>query len=94
MELEGLGAEVWSGVNVEQFLRSERDSWNWALWSGANLFFIDTAPLIYFIEKNPKYHPILKPLIYQIDTMETKGLTSTIEFKKKFSGPSSAFMMT
>jgi predicted nucleic acid-binding protein len=40
--------------------------------------FIDTAPLIYFIEKNPKYHPILKPLIYQIDTMETKGLTSTI----------------
>jgi hypothetical protein len=28
MELEGLGAEVWSGVNVEQFLRSERDSWN------------------------------------------------------------------
>jgi hypothetical protein len=28
LELEGLGAEVWSKVNVEDYLRQERDSWN------------------------------------------------------------------
>jgi len=27
-ELEGLGAEVWMGLDVEKYLRSERDSWN------------------------------------------------------------------
>ena len=40
--------------------------------------FLDTAPLIYFIEKNRRYHHIIKPVIYQIDALETKGLTSTI----------------
>lgn len=28
LELEGLGAEVWSGVDVEKYIRRERDSWN------------------------------------------------------------------
>jgi hypothetical protein len=28
LELEGLGAEVWSKVNVEDYVRQERDSWN------------------------------------------------------------------
>ena len=28
LELEGLGAEVWSTVNIEQYLSRERDSWN------------------------------------------------------------------
>lgn len=40
--------------------------------------FLDTAPLIYFIEKNHRYHSIIKPVIVQIDTQETKGLASTI----------------
>lgn len=40
--------------------------------------FLDTAPLIYFIEKNLRYHHIVKPVISQIDDLETKGLTSTI----------------
>ena len=28
LELEGLGAEMWSKVNVEDYVRQERDSWN------------------------------------------------------------------
>ena len=40
--------------------------------------FLDTAPLIYFIEKNRRYHDIIKPVISQIDALETEGLSSTI----------------
>lgn len=40
--------------------------------------FLDTAPLIYFIEKNHRYHHIVKPVIAQIDALETKGFASTI----------------
>lgn len=28
LELEGLGAEVWAGIDVKEYLRQERDSWN------------------------------------------------------------------
>ncbi|HBA72479.1 MAG: hypothetical protein A2X82_19960 [Geobacteraceae bacterium GWC2_55_20] len=28
LELEGLGADVWSKVNIENYVRQERDSWN------------------------------------------------------------------
>jgi len=28
LELEGLGAEMWSKVNVGDYIRQERDSWN------------------------------------------------------------------
>lgn len=28
LELEGLGAGVWTKVNVEDYIRKERDSWN------------------------------------------------------------------
>jgi hypothetical protein len=28
LELEGLGASVWSKVNVDDYIRRERDSWN------------------------------------------------------------------
>jgi len=27
-ELEGLGAEMWSKLNTEDYIRKERDSWN------------------------------------------------------------------
>ncbi len=40
--------------------------------------FIDTAPLIFFIEKNPRYSAIVKPVVALIDSGQTKGLTSTI----------------
>ena len=47
------------------------------LLKGSSLF-LDTAPLIYFIEKNRRYHDIIKPIISQIDAFETEGLSSTI----------------
>lgn len=28
LELEGLGSDVWSKVNVDDFIRQERDSWH------------------------------------------------------------------
>ena len=28
LELEGLGAEIWSKVNVEEYVRRERDTWD------------------------------------------------------------------
>jgi predicted nucleic acid-binding protein len=40
--------------------------------------FLDTAPLIYFIEKHPVYHPVVKPVIIQIGALAIEGLTSTI----------------
>jgi hypothetical protein len=27
LELEGLGKEVWEGVDVEEYIKKERDSW-------------------------------------------------------------------
>ena len=27
LELEGLGKEVWEGVDVDEYIRQERDSW-------------------------------------------------------------------
>jgi predicted nucleic acid-binding protein len=40
--------------------------------------FIDTAPLIYFIEKHPAYLNVLKPVFTSINAGRIKGLTSTI----------------
>jgi plasmid stability protein len=28
MELEGLGKELWEGIDVAEYIRQERDSWN------------------------------------------------------------------
>jgi predicted nucleic acid-binding protein len=40
--------------------------------------FFDTAPLIYFMEKNIRYIDVIKPVITLIDSGQAKGLTSTI----------------
>ena len=40
--------------------------------------FLDTAPFIYFIEKNSRYHDLIKLVISLIDTQEAQGITSTI----------------
>jgi predicted nucleic acid-binding protein len=39
---------------------------------------IDTAPFIYFIEKNFKYHGLLQPVFAGIDSGRIFALTSTI----------------
>lgn len=40
--------------------------------------FLDTAPFIYFIEINDRYHPIVKPVISLIDAGQLKGITSVV----------------
>ncbi len=40
--------------------------------------FLDTAPIIYFIEKNPRYNELLKTIISLIDSRSAKGVTSTV----------------
>ena len=42
------------------------------------IIFLDTAPLIYFIEKNIRYIDVVQPIIALIDSQQAKGLTSTI----------------
>ena len=39
---------------------------------------IDTAPFIYFIEKDPKYLNIVRPIFAEIDAGKIDALTSTI----------------
>lgn len=40
--------------------------------------FFDTTPLIYFMEKNPRYSEVVKPVIELLDSGLAQGLTSTI----------------
>lgn len=40
--------------------------------------FLDTAPFIYFIEKNSRYHDLVKPVISLLDARHVQGITSTI----------------
>ena len=40
--------------------------------------FFDTAPLIYFIEKNSRYLDVVKPVIELVVSQQAKGMTSTI----------------
>ena len=51
--------------------------------------FLDTAPLIYFIEKHRRYYNILRPVISQIDALETEAITSTITLLEVLVHPSS-----
>lgn len=40
--------------------------------------FIDTAPFIYFIERNNRYHQLVEQVITLLDNRQAKGVTSTI----------------
>jgi len=39
---------------------------------------IDTAPVIYFIEENPKYRNVIRPVFVEIDSGNIEAITSTI----------------
>jgi len=39
---------------------------------------LDTTPLIYFIEKNPTYHPLVRPFFVSLTDGEFVAVTSTI----------------
>lgn len=44
----------------------------------ASKIFIDTAPLIYWIEENPTYTPLLQPLFQEIENGEKSGISSFV----------------
>jgi len=47
---------------------------------------IDTAPFIYFIEKDPKYLNIIRPLFAEIDAGKIDAVTSFLLTAGHFSG--------
>jgi hypothetical protein len=52
LELSGLGREIWSKIDAQEYVNSERTSWNGSNISG-QVVGLDTDPLIYFIERHP-----------------------------------------
>ena len=40
--------------------------------------FLDTAPIIYYVEKHPRYFPIVQPLFEQIDNGNLVSVSSPI----------------
>jgi predicted nucleic acid-binding protein len=44
----------------------------------ARSVFLDTAPVIYFIEQNPRYLPVLLPLFRKVDRGELRAVASPI----------------
>ena len=42
------------------------------------IVFLDTAPLIYFIEKNNRYFDVVKPIVALIDSQQSNGMSSSI----------------
>ena len=43
-----------------------------------NVIGLDTTPLIYFIEKNARYHPVIRPFFVALDQEHFRVVTSVI----------------
>jgi len=43
-----------------------------------HLIFLDTAPVIYFVEKNPSFAPIVQPIFDKLDSGDLKAVISPI----------------
>lgn len=50
----------------------------WEALQGVYRLFLDTAPVIYYIEKHPVYFPVLSPIFDQIDRGTLMAVTSPI----------------
>lgn len=48
------------------------------LLAGAHRIFLDSAPVIYLIEKHPIYWPVLTPIFDRFATGETVAVTSPV----------------
>jgi predicted nucleic acid-binding protein len=48
---------------------------------------IDTAPLIYYIEENPTYLPLVKPFFQSLDSGEFRAVTSTVTLLEVLTHP-------
>jgi hypothetical protein len=65
-QLRGLGKEIWENINIDNYIFKDK------------LVFLDTAPLIYYIEDNKLYEAILYELFESNANGDFKFLTSVI----------------
>jgi predicted nucleic acid-binding protein len=49
-----------------------------ALLSGLDRIFLDSAPVIYFVERHPVYSPVLQPIFSSIEAGEVTAVASPI----------------
>jgi len=45
---------------------------------GVRRVFLDSAPVIYFVEQHPVYHPVLQPIFGRFETGDLTAVTSPI----------------
>ncbi len=55
--------------------------------SGVKRLAIDTAPIIYFIEENPKYLPLVEEVFEKIEAGSITGITSAITLTEVLTHP-------
>ncbi|UCH94524.1 MAG: type II toxin-antitoxin system VapC family toxin [Candidatus Aminicenantes bacterium] len=61
--------------------------------SGYNLVFLDTAPIIYYIEANDEYGPLMKEMINRFKTGDLTAFTSVITITEVLPKPVSQNQM-
>jgi predicted nucleic acid-binding protein len=54
---------------------------------GVTRLFLDTAPVIYFVEKNPHYLERVQPVFAQIDTGKLTAVTSPVTLAERLVAP-------
>jgi len=45
---------------------------------GVRRIFLDSAPVIYFVEEHPVYYPLLQPIFQRLETQDLIAVTSPI----------------
>ena len=51
------------------------------------MLFVDTSPLIYFVEQHPIYHPTCRAVFERIDTGDLSGVTTVITLTEVLTVP-------
>jgi predicted nucleic acid-binding protein len=88
LELEGLGRDVWQGVEVDEYLRRERFVVEWLDALRGQTVALDTAPLIYFIERHPIHAAKLKPFFAAAERRELRIVTTFVTLLEVLIHPS------
>ncbi len=68
---EGIGRHPQSPVERQSVKPAERIA-------GITRLFVDTATVIYFVEKNPSYYPRVLPIFQAIDAGRLTAVTSVV----------------
>jgi predicted nucleic acid-binding protein len=77
MELEGLGKEIWNGLDAQEYVNQERSLMEWLMQLQGQVVGLDTAPLIYLIEQNQVYLGLCSCLFWR-SRGEFQVVTSTL----------------